>query len=1025
RSEGLVVYLRDETAARLRQAGASHGVEYLLAAACALNGEIERAEQTLLALGERLAAARRWEPLAAIAGRALELEETQAGAKLLVRAHEGLAIEPARLAALARARAILPDDLEIGLLYAVRLGEAGEHDRRRALLVDLLPRFAAGRRYAGLEEAALEFAERGVSDGLVRLIGTLPTVVTQGALDESRQLLAIAFPPLAAAGRAGDVHAALRAAAGRAAGSAGGAAAETYRAAIVESLRQGPGRDLPDVAGVIAASGLGDATVPLLTALERYDVIAALAPGRAVLHGSFGAGRIVGNDGETVRIDFAKSHAHPMPYAAARRTLTPLAEDDLRLLRLTDPAELARLRKDEPAEILVRALKASGGAADAAKLKLFLVGHQLVPAPEWTAFFRRARAAAVQDPRIDHARAFEQHYALAAAASVGGAAVEVRMPLPAIEPRKPMKTNLLTLRKFLVQHPQAESALAQRFGRYVERALFDEEGALADRARAGLYFARWSRERTPEWVVALKDLWERGLSISDLSGEEEQVALLEASHAAGVESDAILSALDSRFAAVREAAERYRAQLDEAGRSGLRRTLLEHAPRYPAAALRLLDESLAATASPADAWRLLWAALALIEERPKPSLADKVVAWLEPGGPFDRLLAGTPPSEDHALRIGVLLRQWRSSDRFLFPALDAADRLGLGEAVAAVRDRRQQKTERMFAQVGQQADVEIPVMTRVTWERLKTELERLERELRTTIPATIQRARELGDLRENAEYHSAKLKQANVSKQVASLQLRLSRARFVEEADLKDGIVGLGTEVVLESDAEISPYWILGPKIFRLPRREAMRRRGPRVGTRSARPHRGRWAATTWSLAATVDDLCVVRHVGSERDFPPPTFSTRASQARRRAESGASGMSLQARTQGLSLTVDDALRGTLAFGLLEAEGATLAPLPRAFDEDADRLTARLTSLYAGKQPADIPGVAETRALFHQLDMDPTKTRPSSEALLRRVLQGKGLPRVNAAVDVCNLCSLDHQLPLGLYDRDLVRGSVRV
>jgi DNA/RNA-binding domain of Phe-tRNA-synthetase-like protein len=136
-------------------------------------------------------------------------------------------------------------------------------------------------------------------------------------------------------------------------------------------------------------------------------------------------------------------------------------------------------------------------------------------------------------------------------------------------------------------------------------------------------------------------------------------------------------------------------------------------------------------------------------------------------------------------------------------------------------------------------------------------------------------------------------------------------------------------------------------------------------------------------------------------------------------------MSMQARTQGLSLSVDDALRGTLALGLLEAEGATLAPLPPEFEAEADQLTARLSSLYAGKQPADIPGVAETRALFHQLDMDPTKTRPSSEALLRRVLQGKGLPRVNAAVDVCNLCSLEHQIPLGLYDRDLVRGSVRV
>jgi DNA/RNA-binding domain of Phe-tRNA-synthetase-like protein len=136
-------------------------------------------------------------------------------------------------------------------------------------------------------------------------------------------------------------------------------------------------------------------------------------------------------------------------------------------------------------------------------------------------------------------------------------------------------------------------------------------------------------------------------------------------------------------------------------------------------------------------------------------------------------------------------------------------------------------------------------------------------------------------------------------------------------------------------------------------------------------------------------------------------------------------MSLQARTQGLTLTVEDALRGTLALGQLEAEGAVLGALPAAFEAERDQLTARLSARFAGKPAGDIPGVAETRALFHQLDLDPTKTRPSSEALLRRVLQGKGLPQVNAAVDVCNLCSLEDQIPLGLYDRDLVRGSVRV
>ena len=136
-------------------------------------------------------------------------------------------------------------------------------------------------------------------------------------------------------------------------------------------------------------------------------------------------------------------------------------------------------------------------------------------------------------------------------------------------------------------------------------------------------------------------------------------------------------------------------------------------------------------------------------------------------------------------------------------------------------------------------------------------------------------------------------------------------------------------------------------------------------------------------------------------------------------------MTLQARTYGLNVTVDESLRGTLALGLLEAEGLRLGTLPPDYERERDQIVSRLVAHYAGKQPADIPGVAETRTLFHQLDIDPTKTRPSSEALLRRVLQGKGLPKVNAVVDVCNLCSLEHQLPLGLYDRDLVKGTMQV
>ena len=243
-----------------------------------------------------------------------------------------------------------------------------------------------------------------------------------------------------------------------------------------------------------------------------------------------------------------------------------------------------------------------------------------------------------------------------------------------------------------------------------------------------------------------------------------------------------------------------------------------HAARYPAAALRLIEESLeSAGAPPVDAWLLFTAALALIEERPLPSTAEKVLRWLEPGGAFDRLLAGSECPEEPRLKVRVLLRQWRSSDRMLFPALESLERLGLGAEAETFRAQRRKSTERLFDRVGEAGspgeaggETDVAVMTRATWERLRQELERLEKELRTTIPSAIQKARELGDLRENAEYHSAKLKQANVSKLVASLQLRLARARFVDDMAHRDGVVGLGAEVVLESDDEIVTYWILG-----------------------------------------------------------------------------------------------------------------------------------------------------------------------------------------------------------------------
>jgi DNA/RNA-binding domain of Phe-tRNA-synthetase-like protein len=70
-----------------------------------------------------------------------------------------------------------------------------------------------------------------------------------------------------------------------------------------------------------------------------------------------------------------------------------------------------------------------------------------------------------------------------------------------------------------------------------------------------------------------------------------------------------------------------------------------------------------------------------------------------------------------------------------------------------------------------------------------------------------------------------------------------------------------------------------------------------------------------------------------------------------------------------------------------------------------------------------PESAAVRTMYKRVGIDPTKTRPSNEALLRRVRKHQPLPRVNSLVDIVNWCSVEFQLPYGLYDRRQIRGPV--
>ncbi|MCZ7644570.1 MAG: phenylalanine--tRNA ligase beta subunit-related protein [Planctomycetota bacterium] len=87
----------------------------------------------------------------------------------------------------------------------------------------------------------------------------------------------------------------------------------------------------------------------------------------------------------------------------------------------------------------------------------------------------------------------------------------------------------------------------------------------------------------------------------------------------------------------------------------------------------------------------------------------------------------------------------------------------------------------------------------------------------------------------------------------------------------------------------------------------------------------------------------------------------------------------------------------------------------------DELRAKWRDVNIG----EISGIAPVRACYRALGIDPTKTRPSSEALLRRVLKGQELYTVNTLVDALNLCSLRFLVPFGLYDLDKVKPPVEL
>ena len=89
----------------------------------------------------------------------------------------------------------------------------------------------------------------------------------------------------------------------------------------------------------------------------------------------------------------------------------------------------------------------------------------------------------------------------------------------------------------------------------------------------------------------------------------------------------------------------------------------------------------------------------------------------------------------------------------------------------------------------------------------------------------------------------------------------------------------------------------------------------------------------------------------------------------------------------------------------------------------DEIVRSVRERYTLERIKDEPLFRAYRDFFWRVGVDPTKTRPASEALVRRILAGKMLPTINTAVDAYNLASIRTGIPIAAFDADTLGGDI--
>jgi transcription elongation GreA/GreB family factor len=548
-------------------------------------------------------------------------------------------------------------------------------------------------------------------------------------------------------------------------------------------------RDRPNLGPAIEFVGLHKSTedpVRLWDKVTRLQSLLVFDVGEVVLMQGQGVGRVVEVNLplESLKIDFEKRSGVTVGLRAAAKLLKALPPGHLLRRKLEEPAELERLRDQDPPGLLRALLETSDRPLTAGEIREALAG--LVPESKWTGWWAVAR----RHPQVVTSTGGRQTYRWEA--SEKGALEAVRRAFAQADPRG--KAELLR------KHAERDTVLAREMaGDLASIAGESGEGdpGLALELWFGLErlgFLPPHLDELPETLLGPAGDARRLLAgVTDRLLRERALTMLRQRRQDWVAlwRDQMVreeepKVLDLLFAGLRD--------VDPEGTFRIVDDVLAQPRRAPAAfswlAERAADDEQLRGRNPL---RLLQQLLAALSDPEFSRQRARLRPLADSGGTVPRLLASLD-QEQAAAALEAVRRA---------PGLEAYQRDALVAALelrfSALRAEAPAHHQPLYATVAAIA-------------AKQAELKRLSE---VDIPANrkaIAEARAHGDLRENFEYKAARERHEYLNARVAALHRDLRRARPIDFGNLDLGEVRVGTRVVLENrDAGRLTYTVLGP----------------------------------------------------------------------------------------------------------------------------------------------------------------------------------------------------------------------